>query len=69
MLALDSTKAQVELEWSPGWRLEEALDATAEWYCTHAAGGDMRGLSLAQARRHAAAQASRDTMDAGSAVE
>jgi CDP-glucose 4,6-dehydratase len=68
MLALDSTKAQVELEWSPGWRLEEAIDATAEWYCSHAAGGDMRGLSLAQARRHAAAQASRHAMDARSAV-
>lgn len=31
-LKLDSSKAKAVLEWSPRWRLETALEATAAWY-------------------------------------
>ncbi len=33
--ALDSTKIARELGWSPSIGLEEGLDRTVEWYCTH----------------------------------
>ena len=66
MLALDSTKASRELGWCPGWDLSEAIEATAEWYRAHVAGGDVRALSLDQARRHADAQRARRAAHAGS---
>jgi CDP-glucose 4,6-dehydratase len=47
-LRLDSSKAHSELGWVPRWGLERGLAATAEWYAAHRAGGDLRGLTLAQ---------------------
>ena len=39
-LKLDSTKARTQLGWTPRWSLDEALDATVEWYRAHAARQD-----------------------------
>jgi CDP-glucose 4,6-dehydratase len=47
-LALDSTKANRELGWSPGWGLEEGLDATVAWYDAYRRGEDARAVTLAQ---------------------
>ena len=33
--AIDSTKIQQELDWSPNHRFEEALEATVDWYMNH----------------------------------
>lgn len=33
--AIDSTKIQQELGWSPNHRFEEALEATVDWYMNH----------------------------------
>jgi CDP-glucose 4,6-dehydratase len=32
LLALDSSRARVLLQWKPTWNLEQALAATASWY-------------------------------------
>ncbi len=32
LLALDSTKARKELNWSPKWNVEKALEKTVSWY-------------------------------------
>jgi len=32
LLYLDHSKAKSELDWQPVWRLEQALQATADWY-------------------------------------
>jgi CDP-glucose 4,6-dehydratase len=37
-LALDSTKAQRQLGWKPGWSTEEGIDRTAEWYAAYTPG-------------------------------
>jgi CDP-glucose 4,6-dehydratase len=61
-LRLDATRARERLGWSPGWRVEQALAAVAEWYRgygEHAggAGAGMRELTLAQIRAHPATRA------------
>jgi len=48
LLRLDSSKAGEILGWRPRLRLSDALAWTAEWYKSHAAGGDARDLCRAQ---------------------
>lgn len=47
-LALDSTKAQRQLGWKPGWSTEEGIDRTAEWYAAYEPG---LGASAEMTRR------------------
>jgi CDP-glucose 4,6-dehydratase len=47
-LRLDSSKAQIELGWSPRWDLETALDKTLEWHGAWSSGANMHSTSLAQ---------------------
>ena len=47
-LKIDASRARARLGWAPRWDLERALAATVEWYAAHAAGEDVRALSLAQ---------------------
>lgn len=51
-LALDSSRARVELGWAPVWDLERALTAVVEWHRAVAAGKDARDVSLAQIAAH-----------------
>lgn len=56
LLYLDSAKAKSRLGWRPVWALEEALQATAQWYRHYADTG--QACSLAQLKAYiAAAQA------------
>lgn len=48
LLQLDSTKARVDLGWSPRWRFDEALTATVDWYQKQRAGASARELCLQQ---------------------
>jgi CDP-glucose 4,6-dehydratase len=48
LLAVDSSKAQAVLGWSPVWPVEKALSHSVEWYRAHRSNADMRALSLAQ---------------------
>lgn len=56
-LKLDSSKARAELDWSPAWGIETALDAIVEWYRALHAGGDVREVTLEQIRSYARAAA------------
>jgi CDP-glucose 4,6-dehydratase len=47
-LTLDSTKARIELGWTPRWGLDEALAGIVAWYDALRAGDDMRAVTLAQ---------------------
>ncbi|MCP9489062.1 MAG: CDP-glucose 4,6-dehydratase [Solirubrobacteraceae bacterium MAG38_C4-C5] len=47
-LALDSTKAREQLGWTPRWDLDETLRAVVAWHAAHAAGDDLRAVTLAQ---------------------
>jgi CDP-glucose 4,6-dehydratase len=47
-LKIDASRARARLGWAPSWDLERALAATVQWYAAHAAGEDVRALSLAQ---------------------
>ena len=47
-LKIDASRARARLDWAPRWDLERALAATVEWYAAHAAGEDVRAVSLAQ---------------------
>lgn len=51
-LKLDCTKAMVELGWTPRLQLENALELTAEWYKTHAAGGDIGRVTTNQIKQY-----------------
>ncbi len=57
-LALDSSKAQRELDWRPRWDLDDALALVVEWHRAHRAGEKMRAVSLAQIARVDGASAS-----------
>lgn len=48
LLRLDATQARVELGWRPRWSLEQALDATADWFQRWQQGGDAAALCRAQ---------------------
>jgi CDP-glucose 4,6-dehydratase len=50
-LALDSSMAARELDWRPGWDLDDALALVVEWHRAHRAGESMRAVSLAQIAR------------------
>ncbi len=56
LLRLDSTRARERLGWTPGWGLDEALQAVVDWHLAHRDGGDTRALALDQIRAHQAAQ-------------
>jgi CDP-glucose 4,6-dehydratase len=47
-LALDSTKARVQLRWAPAWALDEALGSIVTWYGLLRSGADMRRATLEQ---------------------
>ena len=51
-LALDSSRAERELDWRPAWDLEDALGMVVEWHRAQREGDDMRAVSLAQIARH-----------------
>jgi CDP-glucose 4,6-dehydratase len=53
-LKLDCSKAKSRLGWRPRWSLDQALEATAQWYSAHRAGRDMRRFSIEQMRGYAA---------------
>lgn len=47
-LRLDCSKARERLGWRPRWTIEEALDATVEWYRAQHSGADARRLCAEQ---------------------
>ena len=47
-LKLDSSKARMQLGWSPTWALGDALTSIAAWYRTQGSGGDLRRHALDQ---------------------
>jgi CDP-glucose 4,6-dehydratase len=51
-LKLDSTKARLELGWEPALTLEEAVNATTDWYLAFRDGGDMRAFTTEQVRAY-----------------
>jgi CDP-glucose 4,6-dehydratase len=52
ILKLDSAKARRELAWQPRWKLDKALRSVVAWHKAHAAGADMREVTLAQIREY-----------------
>ncbi len=54
-LKLDSSRARARLGWRPALGLEEALEATVEWYRRLHAGADMRAVTVGQIESHMAA--------------
>jgi CDP-glucose 4,6-dehydratase len=54
-LTIDSSAAERELDWSPGWTLEQGLEALVHWHEALRGGHDMRAVSLTQIERFAAA--------------
>lgn len=61
LLRLDSTKARLRLGWRPRLTIDDALRLSADWYRTHAAGGDMRALTLSQIAEYEARMAPEPT--------
>lgn len=47
-LRLDCAKARTRLHWQPRWHLGHTIDQIVAWHRAHAAGADMRALTLAQ---------------------
>jgi CDP-glucose 4,6-dehydratase len=47
-LKLDSTKARLQLGWSPRLTVDQAVRLTADWYLAFQAGDDMRGFTERQ---------------------
>jgi len=48
LLKLDSTKARIQLGWNPVWNVEQAVEATVEWYRGVAQGADPIALTRQQ---------------------
>ena len=48
LLALDSSKARMELHWQPRWSLDQALMHTLSWHQAWIAGADMQAFSRTQ---------------------
>jgi CDP-glucose 4,6-dehydratase len=61
LLRLDSTKARLRLGWRPRLSIDDALRLSADWYRAHAAGADMRALTLAQISEYEARMAPEPT--------
>ena len=55
LLKLDSTKARIHLGWQPRWTLDQALQATVDFYRDHFNGGDLQALGLRQIAAYCAA--------------
>jgi CDP-glucose 4,6-dehydratase len=53
-LKLDISKARSRLDWHPALRLQDALALIIEWSKQHAAGGNMRQLTLSQLQAYQA---------------
>jgi CDP-glucose 4,6-dehydratase len=47
-LELDSSAAETELGWQPGWSLEEGLERVVAWHEAHRRGDDMQRMSREQ---------------------
>lgn len=47
-LKLDCSKAKGRLGWQPRWTLSHTIDQIVAWHKAHAAGADMRAMTLAQ---------------------
>jgi CDP-glucose 4,6-dehydratase len=58
LLKLDSSRARVRLGWNPVWMVEQAIDATIEWYAAYSEGIDPREMALGQISAFAAASQS-----------
>lgn len=56
LLRLDSSEAQVQLDWVQKWHLSEAVDRTVAWYKAWATGENMRDVTIAQIREYLACQ-------------
>ena len=50
-LALDSSRAERELGWTPAWDLEQALARVFEWHEAHRRGADARQICFEQIER------------------
>jgi CDP-glucose 4,6-dehydratase len=47
-LKLDCSKAKTQLDWHPGWHLDETLGKIVEWQKSYRQGADMRSVTLEQ---------------------
>jgi len=47
-LRLDSSKSRQMLGWQPQWKLDQALQATAQWYKAYQNQQDLRAITLQQ---------------------
>ncbi|MEM7004890.1 MAG: CDP-glucose 4,6-dehydratase [Pseudomonadota bacterium] len=52
-LALDSSKARIELNWTPSWSTEESIAETVSWYKAYKDDRDMQDVSLKQIEAYA----------------
>ena len=64
-LALDSTKAREQLQWTPTWDLEQALRGIVGWYDALRDGQDMRAVTLGQIEQFTAAAVADRTASSG----
>jgi CDP-glucose 4,6-dehydratase len=55
VLRVDSGKAREQLGWAPAWHLDDALEATVDWFRAVAGGADGRSVCKAQIADYAAA--------------
>jgi CDP-glucose 4,6-dehydratase len=53
-LKLDCSKARARLGWQPRWHLGHTLEQIVAWHKAHAAGADMREVTLAQIAQYQA---------------
>jgi CDP-glucose 4,6-dehydratase len=51
-LKLDCSKAKMQLNWSPRWNLDQALDNIIEWTKAYKNGSDLRSLSFIQIEKY-----------------
>jgi CDP-glucose 4,6-dehydratase len=54
-LKLDSSKAKTILGWRPLWKLDQALEATAQWYKALQSQKDAASFTLEQIRAYQSA--------------